>query len=471
MSANLKIEEFARKITPAERFFTHSPFAIVTMVARIKGYVSAEMLENAIAKVQQRHALLRVRIKDNLDHSQWFTSEGVQEIPIQIVARKSENDWVQIHADASRIPFEFETRPAIRFLLVQSPQLSELIILCHHLICDGISLAYLARDLMVHLGDPARQVESLPAPAPITLDNLPVDVSQSALAKFFINRMNRKWAAERVFFDQQDYQVLTQAYWGHYTHELFSIELSQEQTFTLVARCREENVTVNSALTAAFCGAQSVVECEKPYHKKIVVAASLRDLIPNSPGEGMGMYAGGVELNFEYNHKRSFWEIAHQFHKTIRPKYSNKNLFSDLLNWLYLDPTIFEAMNFKKLGGLVPTDSPRYEKLSAFSKRDDVVLRLLKRDHLESLETRYWGTAVTNLGRLDFPSEYGALELDRLIMQPGGGIPLANANLVLGAVTCSGKLSLIVEFAPQAVDIAVMRKIKDKAMEFLLGEG
>jgi hypothetical protein len=127
-------------------------------------------------------------------------------------------------------------------------------------------------------------------------------------------------------------------------------------------------------------------------------------------------------------------------------------------------------MSFKKLGGLVPPDSARYEKLSAFGERDDVVLRLLQRDKLETLETRYWGTAVTNLGRLDFPREYGALELDRLIMQPGGGIPLANANLVLGAVTCSGKLSLVVEYAEEAVDSATMQQIREKAMEYLLEE-
>jgi hypothetical protein len=63
---------------------------------------------------------------------------------------------------------------------------------------------------------------------------------------------------------------------------------------------------------------------------------------------------------------------------------------------------------------------------------------------------------------------YGAFELERLILQPGGGIPLANANLVLGAVTCSGKLSLLVEYAEEAVDPATMERIKDKAMEFLL---
>ncbi len=470
MLENIEVKKYERKVTSAERLFTRSPFSIVTMVARIKGSVSEEMLKHAVGKVQQQHALLRVRIKDDKDHAQWFASEGVQEIPIEIFPRKSENDWIIIHAEASKIPYEFETRPAIRFILVQSPDVSELIILCHHIICDGMSLAYLARDLMVYLGDPAREVEVLPAPAPITLDNLPGEVSQSGLRKFFINRMNRQWAEEGVYFDNEDYEILTKTYWDNFHHGLFSVALSEAETSTLVARCRKENTTVNSALTAAFSGAQSFVEGEKPYHAKTVIATSLRDRLPNPPGEGMGFYAAGVELKLKYNHKTSFWENARRFHKKIKPNFTNKKVFGQFLDWLYLEPTFFEAMNFKKLGGLVPSDSTRYEKLSTFSKKEDVVLRLLKRDKMDSLEAILLGPAITNLGRLDFPKSYGALELDRLIMQPGGAFPLAHVNLVLGAVTCSGKLSLVVEYAEEAVDTQTMEKIKDKAMEFLLHE-
>ncbi|MGD9405643.1 MAG: condensation domain-containing protein [Anaerolineae bacterium] len=460
--------EYEREITAAERFFARSPFAIVAIVARIRGTVSEEMLRSAVTKIQQRHALLRVRIETRADHAPWFTSQGVQEIPITVVPRESENDWIETHARASRVPFEFETRPAIRFVLVQAPDVSELLILCHHIICDGMSLAYLARDLMVCLGEPEREVEVLPAPKPIDLDNLPDDVSQPRLVKFLIGRMNRKWAQEAVFFDQEDYEILTKAYWDHYHHDLLSIELSEAETTALVARCRQEKVTVNTALTAAFSGAQSFVQGEQPYHAKTVIAADLRDRLPHSPGEGMGMYAGGAELKLKYDHRRGFWENARQFHRRIQPAITNKKLFGAILNWLYLDPTISEAMSFKKLGGLVPSDSPKYEKLSAFGERDDVVLRLLQQDKLETLEAKYWGTAVTNLGRLEFPTRYGALELDRLIMQPGGGIPLANANLVLGGVTCCGKLSLVVEYAREAVASATMEQIKDKAMECLL---
>ena len=86
---------------------------------------------------------------------------------------------------------------------------------------------------------------------------------------------------------------------------------------------------------------------------------------------------------------------------------------------------------------------------------------------MDSLDRIVMGTAVTNLARMDFPRRYGTLELDRLIMHPGGAFPLVNVNLVLGAVTCSGKLSLVLEYAEEAVDSSTMEKISAQAMGFL----
>ena len=71
---------------------------------------------------------------------------------------------------------------------------------------------------------------------------------------------------------------------------------------------------------------------------------------------------------------------------------------------------------------------------------------------------------------MDFPRKYGALELDRLIMKPGGGFPSASVNLVLGAVTSAGKLSLVIENVEDNIDIETMERIKGEAMESLLNE-
>lgn len=461
---------YKRKVTGAERFFSYAPFATVTMVARIKGEVTEEMLKIAVEKAQQRHILMRVRIREGKDDELWFTSEGVGEIPIEVVPRKDEIDWIEIHADRLKIPYDFEIRPAIRFVLVQSKQISELVILCHHIICDGMSLAYLARDLMVYLGNPEDEAEMLAPPEPISLDNIPSEVAPSGVIKYFINKIKQKWAEEYVSFDQEDYEAINQAYWENFTHEIQPIELSESETSELVARCRQEKVTVNTALIIAFLGATKFVAEEKPHQAKTAVAVSLRDRLPDAPGEGMGYYALGLEVEYKYNPKKSFWENARRYHKKIGTDISNKKAFGDLTSYLQMDSNIYAALNFKKIGRLIAANSPRYQKLNEFSRRDDVIVRLLKRANIESFDSKLLGPAITNLGRLDFPKKYGDLELDRLIMQPGGAFPLVHVDMVIGAVTAAGKLSLVIEYAEEAVDTETMKEVKSKAMKLLLEE-
>ena len=353
--------------------------------------------------------------------------------------------------------------------MVQSPEISELIILCHHIICDGLSLAYLARDILVYLGDFTIYPEPL-AITPVTVDTLPSEVVPSGLVKFFINRINQKWAAEIVHFDQDDYEALTEAYWDSYQHEIVSIELSAEETAKLVARCRAEQVTVNSALTAAFSGALGLETGGAPHRPKTAIAVSVRERVTNPPGEGLGFYAQGFELHQKFNSKRGFWDNARVYHQKIKANAANKKVFNNLPNFLLMDSNIYEALNFKKLGALVSPQSPQYQKLFEFSQRDDVVVKLLQRAKMASLESKMLGSAITNLGRMDFPTNYGALELDRLIMQPGGAFPLVHVDMVIGAVTAAGKLSLVIEYTQAAVDSATIEKIKSKALNFLLEE-
>jgi len=460
-------KKYERKVTPLERIFARSPYAIVTMVARIKGNVSENMLKDAIKKVQKRHQNLRVRIQEDADHIPFFTSEGIQEIPISIISRESDEHWISVYHESCTIPFEFEERPAIRFILVQSPDISELIILCHHIICDGLSLAYLARDLMIHLGDPTCEVEVLPDPVPIDKDNLPKEVSVNSIVKYVINRISKKWKKNPTYFDQEDYLSLNQAYWKNFSHQIVSVELSEAQTTTLVKRCRKEEVTVNTAITSAFAGAQFIIQGSK-VNPNNVIATSFRDRIPKPSGEAMGYFAGGVNFKIKYNRKMRFWDNSRKLQKKVKPLYNNKNMFKEILPWMYLDPTIMESLSFKMIGPLVSPDSPRYNKLSSFSKQDDVISSLLKKQNMDCLEKPFLGTAITNLGRLDFPRMYGTLELDRLIMNPGGLFPLALVNLVVGIVTCAGKLSLLLEYTEKTIDSTTIEKIKEKALTFLL---
>jgi len=78
------LDNYERKITPFESMLSYSPFSIVTVVARINGNVTLEMLRNAVEKAQQRHTNLRVRIKIDPEHNKWFTTENVGDIPVEL---------------------------------------------------------------------------------------------------------------------------------------------------------------------------------------------------------------------------------------------------------------------------------------------------------------------------------------------------------------------------------------------------
>jgi hypothetical protein len=92
---------------------------------------------------------------------------------------------------------------------------------------------------------------------------------------------------------------------------------------------------------------------------------------------------------------------------------------------------------------------------------------LLKRNDMETRDKLVMGSAITNLTRMPFPRQYGSLELDRLYMNPEGTFPLSNILIVIGVVTCSGKLSMVIEYAEETIPTSDVEAIKNKAMQFL----
>lgn len=460
--------KYRRRISPLEGMFLHAPYAIVTMTARIKGAITEKKLGEAVKKARARHTNLRLKVEYDDQGDPWFTSQDVQAIPVEVIPRKDDQHWMDVIRQQSLIPFDFEARPAIRLLLVQAPDISELVIFCHHLICDGLSLAYLARDLMIVLGDPDAELEILSDPEPIDRDNLPPGVKMNGLVQYFIERINKKWREEKVYFGQEEYQALSEAYWSNFNHQMSLVEFTEEQTKTLVDRCKAEGVTVNSALAIGLAAAQISVQGLQTYHSDITIAGSLRDRLAQPAGEGMGFFVGAVNPKYKYKETLGFWENVRQFNKKVQPLYTNKNLFKDPLVWSYLDPGILEGLSFKMIGGLVDASSAQAEKLNTFGHREDVISSMIQREKMDSFENILIGTAVTNLTRMDFPQKYGELELERLIMNPGGAYPLTFVNILAGAVTCSGKLSLMLEYSEERVQTETVSKIKDTLLSLLL---
>ncbi len=455
---NIQPKVYKKKLQFQERRYYRAPNSTIFLIVRIKGDVSESLLKNAVLKAQERHVLLRVRVMLDNNFDAWFTTENVKDIPIEIVKRTGDDQWIQISLREFSIPLDYSNRPPIKFILVYSKNISELIIKSNHICTDGLGMAYLARDILEFLGNPNKKVEILPPPPIINRDSIPSTISDNFFVTKTVQWFNKKWEKQKVFFDEEDYINLNDAYWQRYTNRSFFIELSETETSKLVSRCRQEGVTVNTLLIAAFIRAQSIA---KGFVKKQNggFAVNLRDRLVDPIDQFYGFFATGLFPTFKDSPNRSFWSLARDTHRRIRKKMDRKVYYHNLLRFFSIQPTMTDALIMKMYGKIIPEGYSRYEKLSSYSRKKDIIRFIVNR-----FMSKTFSFGVTNLGRLDFPRNYGDFELDRIFLSVHTAL---NTEVIIGGATASGKLSLVISYIENTIDDEVMYKIKENMLDIL----
>jgi hypothetical protein len=202
-----KIPGCIRKMSRAERFFFMSPACTVMMAARITGAVNETLLRQALATVSRVHPLLRSKIVFDDRHDAWFSSDGVPEVPMRFSFRTSDSQWLDELKSEARVPFDLDKGPLVRCVLLQSPEVSDLLIFCNHSICDGMAIAILVRDLLVRYADPDMEIRVLDPPNALDLEKPGISV-MGIISQIISVYANWKWNKNPFYFSPEDYEVL-----------------------------------------------------------------------------------------------------------------------------------------------------------------------------------------------------------------------------------------------------------------------
>jgi NRPS condensation-like uncharacterized protein len=232
---------------------------------------------------------------------------------------------------------------------------------------------------------------------------------------------NRKWKKRRVRFSQDDMLRMHEKYWEKNSNvQLQAWEMSAGSTNALVERCREEGVTVNSALWTAFLAAQYEVQIErKPYQQRSWLAVDTRSRLKQPVGEALGFYASSLTVKLPCRSKDSFWETASRVHARIGRGLAKTDMFRVLVTNL-LHPTLLDSLYFAKytdFDGLLPRE----------------ILRKMDWHDVTC------GTALTNVGRLDIPTEYGPLALQAVYLTIFSDV----REKFVGVMTVGGRMSFV----------------------------
>lgn len=435
---NTEIPGCIRCLWNGERIFLWGPNYNEAVTARIVGDVSEKDLKRALDAVRRIHPLLGAKVIFDTQHDAWFTTDNVPETIFRTVQRTSDTQWFDEIQKEHMIPFEVETGPLIRFVLVHSPQVSELIVFAQHSICDGIALANLIRDILTFYAEPAKGIKAI-EPS-LSTDYLQLNESPSSSSKSIgndtIHNLNLQWRQRPHYFSQVDFIEVHKAYWKKMQYNMTLLQLEPYETSILGAKCRKNGITINSAMTAAFLAAyQEVIGSFPIDHNMIGIPYDLRRRLPeNASNAAFCFFIGGTGFPYLYEQKKDLWENAQEIHKMIHKGMEQLDIWGREL--LPFDPALLDAKIFDSFMQLVPEASEETKNLKAFAH------------DAENIAFTFTASKVrvailnTNLGRLDYPETYGNLRLDRMFFTPSG----ADVPLLLGGIGFNGKLAFTLNY-------------------------
>ncbi|MDH4214054.1 MAG: hypothetical protein OEV85_09050 [Candidatus Thorarchaeota archaeon] len=459
-----------RKLINNERKFLWSPGANVSVVARIEGNVPIDSLRSAIKEISQKHPLVSSKVGMEKNRVLYFIHDPEIEIPLVVIKRESETQWIDVIRSEFTVAFKQFEGPLIRFVLIHSESVSDLVVIAQHAICDGTALAFLIRDILLLTVTPQSPLTTIEPnillPELLSKGQDAIRLGQRAKS-FFIRRIDDKWKRNPFYFDDKDFLAIHDAFNQEYQYDAVLLELDKEKTSILTETCRSNGVTVNSALTTAFNAAfNDIIEKGVNKPRRVVLPYDLRNRINPPLGDVFCLLVGSIDFSFKYNKSKSFWENVGNLHKSIQSRIEKGDMFASAMDLESLDPTLVDVLvSFALLAKNVPKESIRYKKLNSFANDKNNVAIDLGTKFLDQLPK----VINTNLGRLEFPKNYGQLTLKTMYFAPSGG---TKVPVIMGAVGVSDVLTITLSYyhvkdGSPTITCSQLEQIRDKALSYL----
>jgi Uncharacterized protein containing a NRPS condensation (elongation) domain len=438
----------------------------VSIVATINGTIHEDDLIRVLKEITTMHPLTGVRIVVDSNHDAWFTDEGAEPLLLKVTPRKSSRQWIDIIENESNIPFNFENGPLIRFILVKSKEVSDLIVICQHSICDGISLTNIVQDIVFLLNNPKTCIERIDPvlPVPENFPTVPLRFKLKLLKnRLIMDRINQKWNKQRTIFDEVDYQDVHKAYTQKYSYKIIAEELSQSQTLDLINWCRQNDVTVNSAVSAALLAGRHGIRGEFTGNNHVIqIAVNIRDYLKKPAERVFGFLAGGIKFESEYIPEKTFLDNVNLFHKKVLLELDENKILEPIIGH-YISPTLTDGINFATYSRWVPDNFSRYQKLSPFLQNETNKAVVISNQIIDNMP----GLMISNLGNIKAQNEHGSIKLDQMYFVTSSSPFL---DLVVGVVTVNRKLTLTLNYMEDnhsdKSDIE-LKKIMQKSIEYL----
>jgi len=266
------------------------------LAAQVQGPTTVGRWRDALDLVQLRHPLLSVCIETNGNSHPHFRRETAAPIPLRVV---QQNDVAQrweseIELELS-IPFNARQAPLVRAVLLHEANQAVFILVAHHSIADGLSIAFVIRDVLQALsGNPIDLLPLLRAHEEI----LGVTRSDAVQPESSKESNSTSPARPATYLRKEDSRP-----------RIKSLRLTPQLTGRLRERARQEGTTVHGALTSAVALAFWQTNPEfKEEPIRLCSPTDTRKLL--GLGEDCAVLISARVVAIEPHASTAFWDIA-----------------------------------------------------------------------------------------------------------------------------------------------------------------
>ena len=387
--------------------------------AKIKGELPEQNFRTALEKIQQKHALLRVVIDIKSEKYPFFKEEkDIAPIPLRIVERKTDEDWLTESQKEWKILFEEEKTPLARVVWVRGQDISEVFWAIPHCISDGTTGVTLMKELLQLLDNPALELE--PYEAFTSVDEF-LPSNFNVKTKKFKAKLYLAFA--RLFFMLQQKSKKRNLGKDYVLHQ----KLDPATTSQITERCKANGVSVHALLCSAFMQAFQEIK-GKDAKGKVISPVDVRHFIPEIKEDHLFAFAPTVDLAI-------------------------KKGSSDLLN----NARQIKEDLVQKIGKMEAR-----ELLWMGEQMHPIVDRMIS-----MLKSSNGGHDVTlsNMGRINIPNEYKNFSIET-IFSPTVAFPWLNSNTLVTS-TYNHQMDFIFLSNEDFLPKAEAAKIKEKAIALM----
>jgi hypothetical protein len=356
-----------------------------TIAARISGNVSEQAVGEALAKVQERHVLLRTSLGWDGDDTHCFM-HSERPVPLSAI-EPSVTSWERIAESEMNRPLVSADAPLVRAARVAVDDSTTLFLTFHHAVADGMAAVFVMHQLLTALSG---------AELTATADDVRLeDRIGLELPRFF---------RSSAFSGRDDETDLGNLYRSSGGAKVDAVEFDRDRLARLHRAAKSRTTTINSMITAAL--GRALVTLNDRWSENALRVMSPIDLrsgfdIPEHVGVALSIAITPFERN-----ETPFWDEVRRVQEQIAKFRERK-----MALWMVAD-----------IAKRCITD-PSYEA----TRR-----RILEHSPFDSV--------MTNFGVLRMPNRFGDLVVEKMWAPALRSVP---GQDVLAAATFDGGLSLV----------------------------